>query len=118
MLSFLGFTDSYSGGSGESTPVLKLFRQRTDPFQSIFTIDAASYEKDAPKISEALQDYIPVILNLGHVTPAEGRRILDFCVGAVMVIGGTIRRVNKNVFVVAPPNVSVDDEDDSESLLA
>jgi FtsZ-interacting cell division protein YlmF len=111
VLNFLGITQE--GQTGELFS--KLFRQKEDSFQAIHTVDATSYEADAPKISNALQDYLPVILNLSTVPPAEARRLIDFSAGAAMVVGGTIRRVSRGVFIIVPPNIIVDDEDYSDT---
>lgn len=65
-----------------------------------------SYE-DATLVTDQLMQGKPVIMNLEGLPKEVGMRILDFVVGASYALNGTIRRVSKNIFLVAPEGVDI-----------
>ncbi len=48
-----------------------------------------------------------MIVNLSEMDYADARRMIDFVSGLVFVVHGTLDRVTKRVFILAPPGVQV-----------
>jgi cell division inhibitor SepF len=66
---------------------------------------------DAQEIGDRLKENQPVIITLTDVEPDLARRLIDFCSGATYVLGGTMERVARNVFLLTPSNVEVPPEE-------
>jgi cell division inhibitor SepF len=66
---------------------------------------------DAQEIGDRLKSNQPVIISLQSVDPDLSRRLIDFCSGATYVLGGSMERVAKNVFLLTPSNVEVSAEE-------
>lgn len=66
---------------------------------------------DAQEIGDRLKESQPVIITLTDVEADLARRLIDFCSGATYVLGGTMERVSKNVFLLTPSNVEVPPEE-------
>lgn len=65
-----------------------------------------SYE-DAQNIIDNLRARKPVIVNMEDLEVSCAQRILDFLSGAIYALQGTIRKISRNIFVVAPANYDV-----------
>ena len=65
-----------------------------------------SYE-DAQNIIDNLKSRKPVIVNMEELDVAAAQRILDFISGAIYAINGTIAKISRGIFVVAPNNYDV-----------
>jgi cell division inhibitor SepF len=66
---------------------------------------------DAQEIGDRLKAGQPVIVSLQAVEPDLSRRLVDFCSGATYVLGGSMEKVAKNVFLLTPSNVEVSAEE-------
>lgn len=66
---------------------------------------------DAQEIGDRLKENQPTIITISDVSPELARRLIDFCSGATYVLGGTMERVSKNVFLLTPSNVEVPPEE-------
>lgn len=66
---------------------------------------------DAKEIGDKLKALQPVIVNLQGVEPDLCRRIIDFSSGLAYGLGGNMEKVAQQVFLLAPSNVSVSDEE-------
>lgn len=65
-----------------------------------------SYE-DTQNIIDNLKSRKPVIVNMEELELDCAQRILDFMAGAVYALNGTIYRVSRGIFAVAPVNYDV-----------
>lgn len=65
-----------------------------------------SYE-DAQNIIDNLRARKPVIVNMEELDVACAQRILDFISGAIYAVNGTIAKISRGIFVVAPTNYDV-----------
>lgn len=64
---------------------------------------------DAATIADHLKLRKTVIVNLENMTQQNTKKsIFDFMNGAVYVLDGSIQRVSKSIFILAPKNVDVD----------
>ena len=69
-------------------------------------IKPKSYD-EAPEIADCLAGGSTVLLNIEELDRDAMRRLIDFLLGAVHVIGGSMKKVAKGTFVFAPGNVGV-----------
>lgn len=65
-----------------------------------------SYE-DTQNIIDNLKSRKPVIVNMEDLEIDCAQRVLDFMVGAVYALNGTIFKISRGIFVVAPLNYDV-----------
>lgn len=63
---------------------------------------------ESAKIVDQLKSRRPVVLNLEETEGELARKIFDFCSGALYALDGQIQKVSKNIFVLAPSNVDID----------
>lgn len=112
VMSFFGF------GSGESSssdapakpkPAAPRPR-RTADMSEIVTLEPQSYQ-DAKEVAAHFRQGIPVIVNIGELSEADARRIVDFMIGLKEGLEGSLSRVTQKVWLLSPANVSVTDAD-------
>ena len=65
-----------------------------------------SYE-DTQSIIDHLKEKKPIIVNLELLEVDIAQRVLDFMSGAVYALNGSIHKVSKGIFVLAPINVDI-----------
>ena len=65
-----------------------------------------SYE-DTQAIIDNLKNRKPVIVNMEELEVDAAQRILDFLSGAVYALSGTMCKISRGIFVVAPNNYDV-----------
>ena len=65
-----------------------------------------SYE-DTQNIIDNLKSRKPVIVNMEELEVDSAQRILDFMAGAVYALNGTIYKVARGIFLVAPQNYDI-----------
>ena len=77
-----------------------------------------SYE-DTQAIIDNLKNRKPVIVNMEELEVDSAQRILDFLSGAVYALIGTMCKISRGIFVVAPNNYDVvgNGEDDYDDLI-
>lgn len=63
-------------------------------------------------IADNVKEKRSVIVNLESVSYEDGRRIIDFLSGTAHALDGTIQKVSKLIFLVAPKDIEVEDESD------
>ncbi len=69
-------------------------------------IHSEKYE-DVVRVAEHLLDHCTVVLDLNDANKEVRRRILDFLSGVAFSIGGQVRRVTDNTYIITPSNVDV-----------
>lgn len=62
---------------------------------------------DAREVAETLMAQIPVLLDLTGAETDVAKRVLDFSSGVVFGMGSGMHRVDRNVFLLAPPGTEV-----------
>lgn len=89
------------------TPVAEVVRDvEVTGVHRITTIHPRSYD-EAKSIGESFRDGTPVIMNLSALDDGEAKRLVDFAVGLVFGLQGTIERVTNRVFLLSPVNLEV-----------
>jgi cell division inhibitor SepF len=66
---------------------------------------------DAKEIDDRLKDNRPVIVNLQMADRDLQRRMIDFCSGVTYALSGEMEKVADQVFLLAPTNVKISDEE-------
>lgn len=63
---------------------------------------------ESPSIVDDLKAHKAVVLNFEQLDLDVKREIFDFVNGALYAIEGKIQKVNKDIFILAPPSVEID----------
>ena len=62
---------------------------------------------DTQTIIDNLKSGKPVIVNLETLNPDIAQRVLDFIGGAIYALDGSVRKVSKGIFLLAPEGVDI-----------
>lgn len=73
---------------------------------SLKVIKPKGYE-DAPYVADCLAAGSTVVLNIEDLNKENTIRLIDFLMGTIHVIGGTMENVTKTTLVFAPKNVGI-----------
>lgn len=131
-LDFIGFedededdTEAIVDGDEQQPDTPVRYRSNVVELQSASTksmklvvLGPKSYE-DVQAIVDHLRSRRPVVVNLEGAEQRVRVRILDFLSGAAYALGGRNQRVSDLIFLLAPPNVDINNllEDDMISHL-
>lgn len=63
--------------------------------------------EESTHIVDTLKNRKPIVMNIADLDKELGRKIFDFCSGALYALDGHIQQVAKGIFVLAPPNVDI-----------
>jgi FtsZ-interacting cell division protein YlmF len=66
---------------------------------------------DVQEIADHMIGGRPVIVNIEGLDPKVYRRIIDFCSGLTYAVGGKIRKVGEQVYLLTPSKVELADEE-------
>ena len=69
------------------------------------------FGEEIKNIADELLKMHTVVLNLEVTPKSESRRLVDFLSGIAYAIGGKIKKVSTDTFVVTPCNVDIEVED-------
>lgn len=64
---------------------------------------------DAQSIVDNLKNRRPVIVNMEELEGSCAQRVLDFLLGSIYALNGTINKISRGIFLVAPRDVAVED---------
>lgn len=73
----------------------------------IIVHEPLSYD-EAPKIVDDLKQRKAVVVNFEQLDGEIKRQIFDFINGGLYAIEGSIQKVNKDIFILAPTNIEID----------
>ena len=93
-----------SAGRGVVRPIVT--QRQTKP-----QVVAPARFSDAQEIGDLVKANHPVIVNLQSSERDLARRMIDFCSGLTYALSGTMEKVADQVFLLAPTNVKVSDEE-------
>lgn len=68
--------------------------------------------EDSLNISTQLRSGSPVIINLRHLDPQEGTRLIDFVCGTAYAIDGHMLKIGESIFLFTPSNIVISDVED------
>ena len=69
---------------------------------------------DGPEIADYVAAGCTVVMNIADLNRENSRRLIDFLLGAVHVLGGDLQMASQNTFVVAPCSVGVPESSEDE----
>jgi len=84
----------------------KIVNIHSSAYVKVVVYQPLSYD-DTQNIIDNLKNRKPVIVNLDCLDVELAQRVLDFMSGAVYALDGTIHKVSKGIFVLAPNNVDI-----------
>lgn len=97
--------DGDIGNAIRNTNIVKL---HTTSQMKVVIVEPKKYD-EVTTIADHLKNKRAVIVNLENLNDAIARKsIFDFMNGAVYVLDGTIQKVSKAIFILAPNNVDID----------
>ena len=99
------------GRAGRARRPLHQPGRRRRPSTARVHVVAPSRFGDAKEIADRLKDNRPVIVNLQMAERDLQRRMIDFCSGVTYALSGEMEKVADQVFLLAPTNVKVSDEE-------
>ena len=103
-------TEDLSGGVGAIAQPKsnKIVNIHTAGQMKVVIVEPKKYE-EVTSIADQLRQRRAVIVNLENLDDAVTRKsIFDFMNGAVYVLDGSIQKVSKAIFILAPNNVDID----------
>jgi len=75
-------------------------------FMRMVVFQPQTYD-DTQTIIDNLKSGKPVIVNLETLNPDIAQRVLDFIGGAIYALDGSVRKVSKGIFLLAPQGVDI-----------
>jgi FtsZ-interacting cell division protein YlmF len=72
--------------------------------------------EDSLGISQQLRNGNPVIINLKHLEPNEGTRLIDFVCGTAYAIDGHMIKIAESIFLFTPSHIFISDVEGKSSL--
>ncbi len=94
--------------------------RRGSEMSEIITLEPQTYA-DGKEVAFHYRQGVPVIVNIGGMSEADSKRMLDFMLGLKEALEGQIRRVTPKVFLLSPSHVEVNDGEpeatDADKLL-
>ncbi len=72
--------------------------------------------EDSLNISSQLRSGNPVIINLRHLDPVEGTRLIDFVCGTAYAIDGHMIKIGESIFLFTPSNIIISEVEDAPGI--
>lgn len=72
--------------------------------------------EDGAKVIDKISEAKTVILNLEMLEPDKKRQIFDFVSGGVYALDGQIQKVTKDIYVLTPKGIQVDNKKAKETV--
>lgn len=82
---------------------------------SLRVMKPKSYD-DGPEIADYIASGCTVVMNIEDLNRENSRRLIDFLLGAVHVLGGDLQMASQTTFVVAPCSVGVSGDEEDEAI--
>ncbi len=89
----------------------KIISLNTNPKLKVVLARPERFGEEIKNIADHLLKMHPVMLNLEVTPKSESRRLVDFLSGIAYAIGGKIKKVSSDTFIVTPRNVDIEGED-------
>lgn len=108
----------YGGQQMDINSVLKAKRENKGEGGGAY--DMMYYEpkvyEDSLNISTHLRVGSPVIINLRHLDPNEGTRLIDFVCGTAYAIDGHMMKIGDSIFLFTPNQIAINQADERAVL--
>lgn len=84
----------------------KVLNIHSNAQMNVVLFSPKSFE-ESTTIVDTLKSKRPVVMNISELDKDLGRKIFDFCSGALYAVDGHIQQVAKGIFILAPQNVDI-----------
>lgn len=84
----------------------KILNIHSNAQMNVVLFNPKSFE-ESTTIVDTLKSKRPVVMNISELDKDLGRKIFDFCSGALYAVDGHIQQVAKGIFILAPQNVDI-----------
>lgn len=112
------YEESAPGKQLEITSVLR--GKKNDKNQPENPYDLIVHEpkvyEDSLNISANLRNGNPVIINLRHLEPSEGMRLIDFVCGTAYAIDGHMIKIGETIFLFTPNAINIVNAEERSSI--
>jgi cell division inhibitor SepF len=78
-----------------------------DKMMTVVVLEPADFN-DSQKVADYLRNNQPVVVNFGNTDNIVAKRMTDFVSGTVYALGGTMKKIGRNILICAPKNVDID----------
>jgi cell division inhibitor SepF len=80
------------------------------------TIYEPKIYEDSLNISTNLRSGSPVIVNLKHLDPGEGTRLIDFVCGTAYAIDGHMMKIGDTIFLFTPSAIAINSAEERATI--
>lgn len=112
--------DDNEPGSGRQMDITQIIRPRKERDTDDSSFEIMIYEpkiyEDSLGISGNLRKGKPAIVNLKHLEPSEGTRLIDFICGVAFAIDGHMMKIGESIFLFSPGTVRITDAEERVSI--
>jgi FtsZ-interacting cell division protein YlmF len=117
---FIGLEEEQGEGDGrEQLDLGTILRGKKEPRAEggaeVMVYEPKIYE-DSLNISTNLRAGCPVIVNLKHLDPGEGTRLIDFVCGTAYAIDGHMMKIGESIFLFTPSTIAITAAEERASL--
>jgi len=84
----------------------KILNIHSNATMNVVLFNPKSFD-ESTNIVDTLKNRKPVVMNISELEKDLGRKIFDFCSGALYALDGHIQQVSKGIFILAPQNVDI-----------
>ena len=74
---------------------------------NVIVLEPVSFD-DSPKIADYLRNSEPVVVNFKGTDNVLAKRMTDFISGTIYALGGSMRKLGRDILICAPKNVDID----------
>ena len=74
---------------------------------NVIVLEPVSFD-DSPKIADYLRNSEPVVVNFKGTDNVLAKRMTDFISGTIYALGGTMKKLGRDILICAPKNVDID----------
>ena len=74
---------------------------------NVIVLEPVSFD-DSPKIADYLRNSEPVVVNFKGTDKVLAKRMTDFISGTIYALGGTMKKLGRDILICAPKNVDID----------
>lgn len=69
---------------------------------------------DSQKIADYLRNNQPVVVNFANADNVVAKRMTDYLSGTVYALGGSMKKLSRNIVICAPKNTDIDSDLDTD----
>lgn len=73
----------------------------------VVVLEPANFD-DSQKVADYLRNNQPVVVNFEGTESLVTKRMTDFISGTIYALGGSMKKIGRNILVCAPKNVDID----------